>query len=199
VSGRGAPPTLFRAAGLRAVILSEREVASLQAFFEANPEYFHAVGGEPPRPDEGEHEFHDMPPAPWTFRRKWVLGFLDGEGAMQGTATIISDLFAEGVWTLGLFVVATARHGSGAAPALYEGLEAWMRAEGARWSRLGVVVGNARAERFWDRAGYVEVRRRGGVEMGKRVNTLRVMVKSLAGGAIPAYLASVPRDQPGSP
>jgi hypothetical protein len=35
--------------------------------------------------------------------------------------------------------------------------------------------------------------------MGKRVNTLRVMMKPLAGGAIDEYLQLVPRDQKGAP
>jgi hypothetical protein len=40
-------------------------------------------------------------------------------------------------------------HGGGAAHDLYKQLESWMRTNGARWSRLGVVEGNRRAERFW--------------------------------------------------
>jgi hypothetical protein len=55
----------------------------------------------------------------------------------------------------------------------------WIAGNGARWVRLGVVAGNARAERFWHRAGYREVRRRQGVVMGERVNTVVVMVRRL--------------------
>jgi hypothetical protein len=43
---------------------------------------------------------------------------------------------------------------------------------------------------------FVEVRKRGGVEMGKLVNTLRVMAKPLAAGTLPEYLALVARDRP---
>jgi ribosomal protein S18 acetylase RimI-like enzyme len=82
---------------------------------------------------------------------------------------------------------------------IYAALEAWMRDRGARWLRLGVVVGNARAERFWESLGYVEVRKRFALEMGARVNDLRVMAKPLGGGAIADYLAMVARDRPGSP
>jgi hypothetical protein len=78
-------------------------------------------------------------------------------------------------------------------------LEAWMAGEGAQWSRLGVVVGNARAERFWQREGYRDVRRREGVQIGDRVNDLRVMAKPLAGGTLAQYLELVARDRPGSP
>jgi hypothetical protein len=68
--------------------------------------------------------------------------------------------------------------------------------QGARWLRLGVVQGSARAERFWQRCGYVQVRERGPVTMGKKSNLLRVMAKPLAGGTIAEYLALVERDRP---
>jgi ribosomal protein S18 acetylase RimI-like enzyme len=102
------------------------------------------------------------------------------------------------VWHVGLFMVATARHGSGAAQALYRALENWAAGSGAHWIRLGVVKGNVRAERFWQRAGFVPLRTREAVQMGQRVNTLLVMAKPLAGGKIADYLALVERDRPGS-
>jgi hypothetical protein len=59
--------------------------------------------------------------------------------------------------------------------------------------------GHARAERFWHRAGYREVRRRQGVVMGERVNTVVVMVKALAAtDGLSEYLAVVARDRPES-
>ena len=49
--------------------------------------------------------------------------------------------------------------------------------------------------RFWQSLGYVQTRTREGVEMGKLTNTLRVMVKPLAGGTLEQYLSLVPRDR----
>ena len=106
---------------------------------------------------------------------------------------------AEGVWHIGLFIVATSLHGSGTAQALYAELESWMRARGGRWARLGVVEGNVRTERFWERMGYVEVRRRLGVEMGNKISTLRVMAKPLGNCTLSEYLGVVARDRPESP
>ena len=111
-------------------------------------------------------------------------------------ANVVSDLLARGVWHIGLFLIATRLHGSGAAQSLYERLERWALDQGAQWLRLGVVQGNTRAERFWDRCGFIEVRKRADVEMGRLVNTLRVMVKPLAAGALAEYLALVARDRP---
>jgi len=87
----------------------------------------------------------------------------------------------------------------GEARAIYGALEEWMRRGGARWLRLNVATGNLRAGRFWERMGYSEARRRDGVTIGRQVNTMRVMLKSVAGESLADYLARVPRDRPGSP
>jgi GNAT superfamily N-acetyltransferase len=171
----------------------------LQRFFELNPEYFLAVNGQPPNSTAAREEVHDMPPAGWRFTRKWVVGFVTGTNSLIGMADIVSDLLEAGVWHIGLLVVATRLHGSGVAQSLYEHLESWARGSGARWLRLGVVEGNARAERFWERHGFVEVRKRGGVEMGNRISAIRVMAKPLAGGTLPEYLALVAWDRPETP
>ena len=75
-------------------------------------------------------------------------------------------------------------------------MEAWAIRQGAQWLRLGVVEDNTRAERFWQSAGFVQVRKRHAVKMGKQVNTLRVMAKPLADGTLVEYLRLVVRDQP---
>jgi GNAT superfamily N-acetyltransferase len=176
--------------------LGAGDIDAVQRFFDANPEYFLTVNGEAPGPEEAKHEFADLPPAGMTYRAMWLLGFFDGEGALVGVATIVGDFLQPYVWHIGLFIVATALHGSGAAHALYRRLERWMVERGARWLRLGVVQGSVRAERFWLRCGYVQVRERGPVTMGRKTNLLRVMAKPLAGGTIDEYLALVERDRP---
>ena len=171
----------------------------MQRFFEANPDYFRIVNGEGPRPDEARTEFTDLPPAGMPYRKMSLLGFYDDAGTLIAVATIVADFIVEHVWHIGLFIVATALHGSGVAASLYALLERSMIDQGARWLRLGVVQGSTRAERFWQRCGYVQVRERGPVAMGQKSNLLRVMAKPLAGGTIAEYLALVERDRPGSP
>ena len=187
---------LFTVASLRAVELTDSDIALLQQFFDANPEYFQSVTGLPARSNEAVEEFRDLPPAGMTYNRRLQIGFFDESGAMVAMAGVLGEFIAESVWHIGLFVVATAMHGNGMAPMIYRELEGWMRNEGAQWIRLGVVQGNTRAERFWEKMGYREVRTRPGVEMGSRVNTLRVMAKSLAGSELKEYLARVVRDRP---
>lgn len=184
---------------LRSVELGSGDEPLLQRFFEANPLYFLAVNGDPAGPGEAHEEIHGELPAGWPFTKKWVVGYLDTDDQVVALANVVSDLLAPGVWHIGTFIVATSRHGSGEAQVLYCGIEDWARAKGARWLRLGVVQGNVRAERFWEALGYVETRTRAGVEMGRLTNTLRVMVKPLAGGTFEQYLELVPRDRPELP
>ena len=56
--------------------------------------------------------------------------------------------------------------------------------------RLGVVEGNARAERFWERCAFTEVRKRHDIEMGARTNTVRVMARPLDGGTVRVELTA---------
>ena len=181
-------------------ILGADDVDELQRFFDANPEYFRTVNGEPPRADEAAHELADVPPAGMPYREMLLIGFVDdASDALVGMATVVSDFIAAHVWHIGLFIVASELHGSGAAQALYRTLERWMRGHGAEWIRLGVVAGNTRAERFWERSGYVQVRERGPMAMGTKTNLLRVMVKPLGTASVSAYLDLVARDRPGAP
>ncbi|MDN3922822.1 GNAT family N-acetyltransferase [Roseateles violae] len=177
--------------------LAAADVPALQRFFEANPDYFVLTGGAPPGANEAQSEMDDLPPAGMSYTGRWVIGFADAGGGLQAMASLLSDFLAPRVWHLGLFIAATSLHGSGRPQAFYDALERWMNGQGAQWLRLGVVIGNARAERFWHRQGFVQTRERGPLTIGQRQQMLRVMVKPLAGGTPAQYLTLVARDRPG--
>jgi GNAT superfamily N-acetyltransferase len=188
--------TLFTAGSLTAGELAEPELPELQALFESNPGYFEIAEGERAGPDAAREQIDVALPADMPFGRIWNIGVRDPTRALVAMAGVVEDFIAPGVWHIGIFMVAGSAHGRGVGRAVYEALERWMRGRGAQWLRLGVVDGNVRAERFWRAQGYVEVRRRHGVEMGRKTNTLLVMAKPLAGGALDEYLALVARDRP---
>jgi len=190
--------TLFPAGPFRAVELVASDISALQRFFDANPEYFETVNGQPPREDEARQEFMEMPPAGMAFTKKWMLGFVHEQHDLVGMATILSDFLAPRVWHIGLYIVASSLHGRGVGRSIYEALEDWMKQQGALWVRLGVVVGNGKAEGFWERVGYGEVRRRTDVETGLRRSEIRVMVKRLDRMPLGDYLDLVARDRPGA-
>ena len=184
---------------LHAKVLTAADMPELQRFFEDNPEYFLAVGDAAPAPDEAVQELHSLPPPEMPFEVKWMFGFFDGDEQLVAMANGLGGFLAPDVWHIGLFIVASAWHGRGTAHAIYAALEGWMVAQGAQWIRLGVVKGNTKPERFWHKVGFVQVRERVGVATGSRMQTLRVMVKPLAGGELRDYLAQVRRDNPGQP
>jgi RimJ/RimL family protein N-acetyltransferase len=189
---------VFESASHFARELGASELPGLQALFETIPEYFIAVTGEPARPSEAKNEFEEEPPAHIQHGRRWFLGLFAASGALQGVCIVVRDLGATGVWHIALYLWASQLHGSATPRDMYAALEAWAWRSGAQWLRLGVVVGNHRAERFWEKHGYSEVRRRKGIPSGKRINKVRVMVKPLLGQRLPEYLQLVPRDRPDS-
>lgn len=185
--------------GIRVVELQGRDEARLQRFFEQAPEYFIAVNGEPATPTEAREELLGQLPAGWQCRRMYWLGYLDARDQMVAVVNIAADLLAVGVWQIGLLLVDSRLRGTGLAHRLHSDLEAWAAVNGAQWLRLTVVVGNTNAERFWPKLGYVQVRTREGITMGRQVNNVSIQVKALAGGQVEDYRALLPRDRPDTP
>jgi len=181
---------------LSTVEIIEAHVQKLQRFYEANPEYSIAVTGERPGPNDAREELYEDLPEGWSFTKKWLIGYLDDGGNIVAVVDVVSDLLAPTVWHIGSFMVVTARHGNGTSQRIYGGLEEWAASNGAQWLRLGVVQGNARAEKFWEKLGFVQVRTRSGVVMGRLTNTIRVMVKPLGTDALEHYFSLVERDRP---
>ncbi len=189
------PRRLFAAGLYEAVELAEEDLPALQAFFVGNPEYFLAVTGAPPRPDEARQELESRPPQGLPYDKVYLLGFLDSVGQMVAMASVLTDLLAPRVWHISLFIIATGLHGTGTGALLYERLERWAKDRGASWLRLDVVVGNLKAERFWEKVGYRDVQRLS-AQLGSMTHTVRVMVKPLGGSDIDEYLREVPCDRP---
>lgn len=183
---------------IQVVELHDSDEDELQHFFEQAPDYFIAVNGEPATPTEARDELRGDLPAGWSCSRMYWLGYRDADDQLVAVVNVAADLLAAGVWHIGLLLVHTRLHGTGLARRLHAELEAWAVSKGARWLRLTVVVGNAKAERFWPKLGYVQVRTRDGITMGRQVNRVSIQVKALAGGQVHEYLASVERDRPGA-
>ncbi|OAE11531.1 GNAT family acetyltransferase [Pseudomonas simiae] len=186
-------------AGIRVVELQVSDATELQRFFEQASDYFIAVNGEPALPTEAHEALQGHLPAGWRCSRMYWLGYRDADDQLVAAVNIAADLLAAGVWHIGLLLVHTRLHGTGLARQLHADLEAWAIGKGAQWLRLKVVVGNHKAERFWPRLGYVQVRSREGITMGRQVNSVSIQVKALTGGQVDEYLQRVGRDRPGSP
>ncbi len=183
-----------------AVALSPDDAPSLQAFLDANPLYSEICYGRPWLPGDAAKELADRPPPDWPQGPShWWAVLERGTGRWLGLLTFTEDLLATHVWHLGLFLVATAEHGSGLARELHAAWAAHARSDGARWLRLGVVRANSRALAFWDRLGYTEVRQRHGLKYGDLTQSISVQVQALGDATIEEHLARVERDRPESP
>ncbi|WLH86872.1 GNAT family N-acetyltransferase [Pseudomonas sp. FP2338] len=185
--------------GIRVVELHDGDAGELQCFFDQAPEYFIAVNGEPASPTEAHEALQGYLPAGWHCSRMYWLGYRDAQDQRVAVVNIAADLLAVGVWHIGLLLVHTRLHGTGFARQLHADLEAWAVSNGAQWLRLTVVVGNTKAERFWPKLGYVQVRTREGIRMGRQVNRVSIQVKPVAGGQLHDYLKLVERDRPDMP
>lgn len=190
---------LFEVDRYCAIELVSDDLTVIQKFLEDNPAYFLTADGSPPANTQAKEEFESELPEGWVFTSKGAIGFVDANKVLTAFATTVSDLFVDGVWHIGLFILSTDKHGQGVARRLYDGLEDWLKASGAKWLRLGVIVGNARAERFWERNGYLEARRRYGITMKNATNTVRVMIKPIGEAGLSEYLRLVSRDRPDTP
>ncbi len=182
--------------GLRCALLGPGDAARLQDFYEANPAYFLLVSGRPANAGDALEDILALPPSDWPLGGKYFLACAKPDGAIVAVADILADLLAPGVWHIGLFIVATERHGSGLAQQWLASLEDWALRNGGRYVRLGVVGSNARALRFWQKSGFVQVKVRAGEVLGGVVHHLLVMVKPLAPATMANYAELVPRDGP---
>jgi GNAT superfamily N-acetyltransferase len=184
---------------IRVVALTLADEVELQQFFEHAPDYFIAVNGEPATLTEACDELQVQLPAGWACSRMHWLGYRGTDETLVAVVNIAADLLADGVWHIALLLVDSRWHGTGLAQQLHSDLERWAVENGAQWLRLSVVVGNTKAERFWPKLGYVSVRTRDGITMGRQVNRVSIQVKALAGGQVKDYLALVERDRPCTP
>ncbi len=176
-------------------VLTMGDVETLQRFYRQNPDYAFAVTGEPPTDKDAEEDINASLPDGWAYSQKWFIAYVNGSGEIEAVVDVVADLLASSVWHIGFFMIARHRYGSGDAQTLLASLASWITGHGGRWLRLGVVVGNHRAERFWEKQGFQQVCLRHKVPFGWRTNTVRVMVKPLAGEAMNKYLRLVERDQ----
>ena len=179
-----------------AVEATGSDLPAIAAFYAESPEYLRGVEGREPGPADAAEFVHDAPPSGFAYTTAFNLLLRDTGGRIDGLMGVATDLPTAGVWHLGLLIVATRLHGSGFAQAALAAYEGWARAAGAQWLRLGVVAQNARAIRFWQRQGYLELRRREGIAMGALSNTVILMMKPLTARPLADYLARVPRDRP---
>ena len=191
-------PTLFSIDDFAVRRLTRTAAPSLQALFDASAADFTFIDGQPLSPDAAHQYFDEFPPPHIRFTELVHAGVFDSQDELKGHLLVVSDLFARSVWQIGAFLLEERLRGTGVAPRIHTALEEWAKANGARWIRVAVTAGHARAERFLAKCGYKQVRLKTRLNAAGRAIETRILIKALAAGSDSEYLALVPFDDPAS-
>lgn len=132
--------------------LGEPDLAILQTFCEANPDYFELCDGAPPGPDSAR-EIVDASAPGHTPAEKDLIGIF-ADTALIGAVELQQDYPADGVWMLAWFIVDQAWRGRGLGRTLERAVGDAARRQGGHTLRIAVVDNNRPALAFWPRLGY---------------------------------------------
>src|SRR5437870_7991873 len=107
------------------------------------------VTGRPVGDAAAQSLFSGLPPGK-TYDDKFLFGLICGS-ALVGVIDLLRAWPTETSWTLGLLMLDPDIRGRGVGKAVVRTLEAWIRSQGAKVMRIGVVERNTRAISFWER------------------------------------------------
>lgn len=150
------PPTI---ASFHARLLTFIDLPALQGLIEQCADYIELVSGSPPSSNEAEMLIASLPPGR-TLDDKFLIGIFDQSGEMIGLIDAVKDYPVEGVWWLGLQLLAPEFRGAGIGEQFYRAFENWIIEQGATQVQLGVLESNPRALVFWERLGFILIDRK---------------------------------------
>ncbi len=133
--------------------LSETDVPAIASLYGECADYWNLVAGRAAGVEESASLLTDRPPT-LALSNKFVLGLRNG-GRLVAIADALRDYPRDGIWWLGLLLVAPESRGRGLGRRLYAAFESWAAAQGARELRLCVQAQNTRAHEFWQEIGFV--------------------------------------------
>ena len=145
----------------------------LQPLFEQCADYTLLVEGQGVSPDAARETFEEVPPG-HSLDHKFVYGILNREGEIIGVLEGMRHYPQEGVWWIGLFLLAPSARGRGLGHKLIAAFIDYAQAQDGTALMLGVVEENQAAYRFWQGQGFALVRTTEPRTFGKK--TQRVLV-----------------------
>lgn len=164
----------------RSSCLDHHDAALVQDLYERCSDYHELEEGIPTRPGAAEHLLTRLPPGK-TPADKHVLGLHAPDGDLVGVLDLIQDFPGAREWTLGLLMIDPATRAAGLGTRLFHALERAIAAPGGTAIYLGVLEHNVRAERFWRRLGFVELRRQDYTSASGHLSRVIVMRYGLTG------------------
>ncbi len=137
-------------------------------------DYTWIVEGEPVSPTAAQEEFQTVPPGR-SLNDKFIFGLIDPHGEIAGILDAMRHYPDEGVWWIGLLLLAPEVRNQGIGRQLLTRFFEHVRSQGGKAVMLGVVEDNIHAYRFWQHAGFVLVRQTDPRPFGKKMQVVQVM------------------------
>jgi GNAT superfamily N-acetyltransferase len=170
----------FRLDGYTVVRLTAADEGELQDLFVRCSDFHELAEGVPTPPGAASEELVARPPGT-PLRDKFSFGISAAGGGMVGYLDLIRNHPAEGEWWIGLLMLEPAERGAGLGSRVYRAAAEWVARQGGTAIHIGVLEHNPKAERFWRRQGFQEVRRVEWVAGTGRVGRLIIMVDQRPG------------------
>ncbi|SKA96785.1 Acetyltransferase (GNAT) domain-containing protein [Caloramator quimbayensis] len=119
-------------------------------------DYYLLIEGVLPSKKDVDEIFIDLPPNK-SYEDKYVLGIFKYD-ELAGIVDIVRDFPDAGEWMLGLMLIKIDERGNGLGRNVHRALSEWASNLGAKSFRIGVVIDNHKAMKFWSNLGYKKIK-----------------------------------------
>jgi RimJ/RimL family protein N-acetyltransferase len=166
---------LFFLAGYSVRRLKTLNAAELQDLYERCSDYHEMHEGFATRPSAGADELAMLPPGR-SQEDKFSIGIYESTGPLIAYLDIVRGYPVENEWWIGLLMLDPEVRANGLGTRIFEAARDWAFSQGGQSIYLAVLEENKRAERFWRRQGFEEVRRQSHTsETGNKICQVIVM------------------------
>ena len=123
-------------------------------FFRECPDYFELTEGV--QPDNCDEFFYDLPPNK-TKNEKYLFGAFK-EDTLIGVVDLVADFPEKGEWIIGLLLIHPNARGMGLGRAMHNEIKKFVKNQGGKKLRIGVMEQNVDALVFWSKIGYKQTK-----------------------------------------
>ncbi len=170
--------TPFSLSDQKTKFLQEGDLEPLQLFLARNADFSELITGLPPNSSDAQNLLEEAPEGK-TATDKTLIGIYSSSGNLIGVLDAVQNHPESGDWWLGLLLIDPSCRGKGLGRNIYLAFEEWISQAGATNIYLGVVEANHRAFSFWQRMGFVMIKRRPPRKFGNLDQVVIVMKKEI--------------------
>jgi ribosomal protein S18 acetylase RimI-like enzyme len=161
--------------------LGHEDIGAIQALCEKCVDYMLLVDGHPAEPNGVEEDFLSIP-AGKAYDDKFVFGIMNQQKEMIGLLETLRWYPDEKTWWIGLLLFTPETRSQGMGQKVIQGFVEYVKLRGAQAIMLGVVEENTLAYKFWEKMGFVFVRKTEPRKFGNKTQTVSIMCRSISDG-----------------